>query len=77
MTKENKHRRFQQKGPKEPNVKALKEHVLGGLQRRNLAHSSRRERNFIIERNYFGFVNKNERERESKKRGIYSNKRLL
>ena len=57
--KENKHGRFQQKGPKEPNVKALKEHVLGSLQRRNLAHSSRRERNFIIEKNYFGFVNKN------------------
>ena len=41
------------------NFKALKEHVLGSLQRRDLAHTSRRERNFSIGRNYFDFVNKN------------------
>ena len=50
---------FSKKGPNEPNFKALKEHVLGSLQRRNLAHTSRRERAFSIGSNYFGFVNKN------------------
>ena len=45
---------FSKKGPKEPNFIALKEHVLGSLQRRNLAHSSRRERT----RNYSDIVNK-------------------
>ena len=49
---------FSKKGPKEPNFKALTEHVLGSLQR-NLAHTSKRESNFSIGRKYFGFVNKN------------------
>ena len=47
---------FSKKGPKEPK---LKEHILGSLQRRNLAQISRRERTFSIGRNYFDFVNKN------------------
>ena len=50
---------FSKKGPKEPNFKALTEHVLGSLQRRNLAHTSKRESNFSIGRKYFGFLNKN------------------
>ena len=50
---------FSKKGTKEPNFKALKEHFLGSLQRRNLAYTSRRERTFSIGRNYFDFVNKN------------------
>ena len=60
MAKENEHGQFQQKkGPKEPKFKALKEHVLGSLQRRNLVHTARREGTFSIGRNYFDFVNKN------------------
>ena len=80
MTKENKHRRFQQK--KDPKFKALKEHVLGSPQRRNLAHTSRRERTFSIGRNYLAslikikLLGENLRERV-KARGICSNKRLL
>ena len=50
---------FSKKGLKDPSFKVLKEHVLGSLQRRNLAHTSRRERTFSIGRNYFDFVNKN------------------
>ena len=50
---------FSKKGPKEPNFKALKEHVLGSLQGRNLTYISRREGTFSIGRNYFDFVNKN------------------
>ena len=59
MTKENKHGRFQQKRSKGAQLKTLKEHVLGSLQRRNFAHTLRRERTLSIGRNYFGFVNKN------------------
>ena len=43
------------KGLKEPNFKALKEHVLGSLQGRNLTHTSRREGTFSIGQNYFDF----------------------
>ena len=50
---------FSKTGPKEPNFKSLKEHVLGSLQRRNLVHTSRREKAFSIGRNYFDFANKN------------------
>ena len=50
---------FSKKGPKEPNVRTLKEHVLGSLQRRNLTYTSRRERNFSTGRNYFDSINKN------------------
>ena len=50
---------FSKKGPKELKFKALKEHVLGSLQGRNLAHTSRREGTFSIGQNYFDFVNKN------------------
>ena len=50
---------FSKKGPKEPKFKALKKHVLGSLQRRNLAHTSRRKITFSIGRNYFDFINKN------------------
>ena len=46
---------FNKKGPKEYNFKSLKEHVLGSLQRKNLAHTSRRERTFSIGKNYFDF----------------------
>ena len=41
------------------NFKALKEHVLGSLQRRILVYTSRRERTFSIGRKYFDSVNKN------------------
>ena len=52
---------FSKKGPKESIFRALKEHVLGSLQRRDLAQTSqtsRRERTFSIGRNYLDFVNK-------------------
>ena len=49
---------FSKKGPKESIFRALKEHVLGSLQRRDLAQTSRRERTFSIGRNYLVFVNK-------------------
>ena len=49
---------FSKKGLKEPNFKALNEHVLGSLQRRNLAHTSRKKKTFSIGRDYFDFANK-------------------
>ena len=41
---------FSKKNPKEPNFKAVKEHILGSLQGRNLAHPLRREGTFSIGR---------------------------
>ena len=44
---------FRKKDPKKSSFKAFKEHVLGSLQRRNLAHTSRKERTFSIGRNFW------------------------
>ena len=46
------------KGLKEINFEVLKEHILGSLQKRNLAQTSTKDWTFCIWNNYFSSVNK-------------------